>query len=291
MQVEYRLLGRPAPKEADNKYPSSEIFSDFLGIFMFGVGRKARISLISAAFMMALSGISAAKCNVTVGDLQKHLPFAQKMKILDTQEVSKDVCEVTVEVSSRFGNRFVPIFYLGPEKGVIVGALFRNKINLTSQVIGKLAAQETKKTFMKVKGQLKDIVIAQYKPKHANGKVLYAFVDPLCPFCHMAEKHFKELADKSGYTIDIVPFIVHGKPAKEKLFSFVCEHKSFNDWIESKFGKGGEKCKKAEEILKKSYKVVTALHLGGTPTFITEDGQMVEGANIPLLKQILGVKK
>ena len=248
------------------------------------------IFAVAAMGMLAFTGIShASGCNVTLNQIKEQIPIRKNMKIIRQEPAESGVCEIIVGVITPYGRSLLPIYYLKGSKGAIIGAFFKNGINRTNSVLTKIRRADVKKAFAEVKKDLPSVVMARYKPKNASGKYLYAFVDPLCPFCHMAEKHLKELADKSGYTINLVPFIVHGKPAKDKTESFICEHRTFNDWLNNNFGKGGDKCRRADEMIKKAASVVVKLHFGGTPTFITDDGQTVEGANMLKLKKILGI--
>ena len=254
--------------------------------------RRIGKTAAGAAVILAAGGYAnASQCTVTVNELLKQIPIRKKIKIIQQEPVTGGVCEVIAGVRTPYGQSYLPIYYLKNGRGVIIGAYFRNDINITNMVIARLRQTAVKKAFTEVKKELPSVVIASYRPKNANGKILYAFVDPLCPFCRMAEKHFIELADRSGYTIDLVPFIVHGLPAKKRAESFICEHKSFKDWIENNFGKGGDNCRRADEIIRKAASIVAKLHFGGTPTFITSSGEVVEGADMLKLKKILEIRR
>ena len=237
----------------------------------------------AAAFVLAFSGGAFAKCNYTQKDIYKDLPFPMgQVKIVKQQEVQKGVCSVIFE-TTKGPKRFVPVFVL-EKGGVIVGGMFKDKIPVTAKTINKIKEKETAKVFKTIAPKLKEITAAEYKPKNWNKGVIYAFVDPLCPYCHMAEKHFKEIADETGYAVAIVPFIVHGKPAKDKMESFICNGKSFDDYLSEKYGKA-KTCEKADKKIKEAYDVALKLGVGGTPTFFFDSGEMVVGANIKELKE------
>ena len=246
----------------------------------------------AAASIVLFTGATfASECSITITQLGKQLPIRRTLKIVKEKKVSKGVCEIIASTKTPFGTSYLPIYYFENREGVILGAYFKNGENLTNTEISKLRYADMKKAFAEVKKELPSVAMAEYKPKNANGKVLYAFMDPLCPYCKMAEKHLKELADKSGYTVALVPFIVHGKAAKEKVESFICSKSTFNDWLNNNYGKGGDKCSKADDMIRKAAKIAVRIHFGGTPTFLTSDGQVVEGANIQKLKQILEVRR
>ena len=253
--------------------------------------RKAALVMGVLSFFLTLSVsfAHASGCNVTMKKLLAQIPLKKDTRIIKQRHVISGVCEVIAAVKTPYGLSYLPIYYFENGEGAVIGAYFRGRENITNAVISSLRQSAVKKAFEEVKKVLPSVVIAEYRPEKANGKILYAFVDPLCPYCHVAEKHLKSLADKSGYTIALIPFIVHGKPARDKTESFICENKSFNDWINNNFGKGGDKCSRAESILRKVAGVIVKLHLSGTPTFVTGDGKIVEGANMFKLKKILGL--
>ncbi|MEM4066822.1 MAG: thioredoxin fold domain-containing protein [Candidatus Micrarchaeaceae archaeon] len=253
-----------------------------------------RKKLISFAAALALSlGVSVsafAECNYTVAQLGQQLPFPmQDARIYKQSELTPHICSIIMQVKTFNGQmQFVPLFTTS--KGIIIGTLFQNKQNVTGNQIMSLQQAESAKNFNAVKDELNSIAVATYKPKNANGKILYAFVDPLCPFCHAAEPQLQGLADQSGYTIKIMPFIVHGKPAYDKMASFICSHKgNYADYIKGDYG-NAKVCPQAKALLTKAQQIDSKLELSGTPTFFTSDGKMVVGANIVELKQVLGIK-
>ena len=255
------------------------------------VMNKVKAFIISAGIVFTASVSAFAGCNYTTGQLQAQLPFQKsKMTIQHQKQLTKDVCEIIVKTQTRYGTRFLP-FYTVKGKGIIIGTLFKNKQNITGQLISKMQSEQAKKVFASVKKELHKIVVTSYKPKNANGKVLYGFVDPLCPFCTKAESQLKGIADQSGYTIKLIPFIVHGEPAKNKVESFVCSKtkKTFLDYTSGNFG-NAKSCSNADNMIKEAKNIAVKLGINGTPTFFTSDGTEIVGANMPLIKQTLGVK-
>lgn len=256
---------------------------------------KKVMTVMSGAVMGVLLNVSLSFAGggcATISQLANQIPFplgAKNAKIVSEKKISSDVCSVIVQVKN---GRLVPLFYI-KDKGVVIGGMFQNRMPVTNMEIRKLNQRNLKTAFKskKIKELLSDAVMAEYKPKNAvKGKVLYAFVDPLCPFCRMAEKQLKQIANNTGTTVKLMPFIVHGKPAQKDAIAFICNHKTFNDWIKNDYGKVNPEdkaCLKATKILRSSLKIVEKMHFGGTPTFITGNGQIVEGANIPLLKKVL----
>jgi len=254
--------------------------------------KKTFISLLAGASLLGLVGFGTAHaaCNYTVKQLENQLPFMMKNpKIYKQQEITPQVCSIIMQVQTPMGQeQFVPVFTLG-DKGIIIGTLFQNKQNVTGTELMAIQQAASAKNFASVKNELNSIAMATYTPPKPNGKILYAFVDPLCPFCHMIEPHLQKLADESHYTVKIMPFIVHGQPAYDKAASFICSKLNFADYIKGDYGKANV-CPQAKDLLTKAQKIDTKLGLSGTPTFFTSDGQMIVGANIVQLKQVLGVK-
>ena len=252
------------------------------------VKRTLSIAVLSA-FLPAVA--LAGQCDFAVKQLNKNLPFGmENAKVVKAEKINDGLCSVIVGVKTPLGERYVPT-YVTPKNGVIIGgAYFLNKKNVTVNEINSLQEKDFKSAFEKHKSELKDVVFAKYKPKNANGKILYVFVDPLCPFCKAELPHLKSLADESGYTVELIPFIVHGEPAMKKMESFICSGGSFDDYVKGKFG-NAKPCKKSTDLLTKALKLDAKLHLQGTPTFVTSDGKMVTGLNIPLLRKDLGIKK
>lgn len=250
-----------------------------------------RKGFISFAVSLALALPSVAgtlNCSkITPRSIERQLPFPPvPMKIIQGKAIAGGtVCEMIVRIPRGQSYQFLPLYVL-KDGSVVLGARFKNKTNTVREKISELYSQSKKKLFADVKKDLKSVAIAEYKPKNASGKVLYAFVDPICPFCHMAEPKLKSLADKYGYTVVIIPFIVHGKPAYKDTENFICNGKGYNDWINRKYGKN-KKCDKAEKLLKKAQDIAVKLQLQGTPTFVTNKGTFVMGANMQRLTEVM----
>ena len=251
--------------------------------------RRKAISLIAAMTFAVPSMAGTLNCSkITPKSIESQLPFPPvSMKIMEHRAIAGgSVCEMIVRIPRGQSYQFLPIYVL-KDKSVVLGTRFKNKVNTVRDKIASLYSQSKKKLFASVKNELNNIVIATYKPKNAkNGRVLYAFVDPLCPFCRMSEPHLKPLANKYGYTVKIIPFIVHGKPAYQDAENFICNHKTYNDWIHNKFGKD-KKCSEAENLLNHAQSVDMKLQLQGTPTFVTNKGTFVMGADLKRLENVM----
>ena len=251
--------------------------------------RRKVISLIAAMAFAVPSMAGTLNCSkITPKSIEGQLPFPPvPMKIMEHKAIAGgSACEMIIRIPRGQSYQFLPIYVL-KDKSVILGTRFKNKVNAVRDKIANLYSQSKKKLFANVKDELDDIVIATYKPKNAKkGRVLYAFVDPLCPFCRMSEPHLKSLADRYGYTVKIIPFIVHGKPAYQDAENFICNHETYSDWIHNKFGKN-KKCSEAENLLNHAQNVDMKLQLQGTPTFVTSKGTFVMGADLKRLENVM----
>ncbi len=244
-------------------------------------------ALTTATTVTAIAG--GLNCSeITPGSIERQLPFPPlPMKILQNKPVADGTaCEIIARMPAGKTVQFIPIYVLH-DGSVVLGTRFKNKVNAAGDKLAALYNQAKKKIFASVKNELNGIAIATYAPKKTvKGRVLYAFVDPLCPFCHMADPHLEVLANKYGYTIKIVPFIVHGQPAYDKAESFICNNGTYADWIDNKFGEK-KTCEKAENLLKNAQEIDGELQLEGTPTFATEQGNFVFGANLQQLTALM----
>lgn len=250
--------------------------------------KKSIISLTVAGILTFAGSAFASGCNYTLDQIGQQVPFPmQNAKIYKQSELTSDICSIIMQVKTPTGQeQFVPLF--ATQKGIIIGTLFQNKQNITGTELMKLQTMASAKNFQAVKNELGSIAIATYTPPKPNGKILYAFVDPLCPFCHMAEPQLQGLANESHYIVKIMPFIVHGQPAYDKAASFICSKLNYADYIKGDYG-NAKVCPQAKDLLAKAQQIDAKLGLTGTPTFFTSDGEMVVGADMPQLKTILGI--
>ncbi len=252
------------------------------------IKKVAAVILATSPFL--LPGLSmAGQCSYSVKQIKQNLPLrTNNVVVVKQNQVNKGLCRVIVKINSPMGDRFIPV-YVTPNSGVIVGgAYFVNKRDVTKSEIANMEMDIFKKNFKIYKKELKNVAIAEYKPKNANGKRLYVFMDPLCPFCKLESPKLKGLADRSGYTIDLIPFVVHGKPALKKVESFICLHKTFDDYVSGNFG-SAKPCAKSTKLLMNALRIDKGLQLRGTPTFVTSDGKIATGADSRTLKKMLGI--
>ena len=119
--------------------------------------------------------------------------------------------------------------------------------------------------------------------------------DPDCPFCRTASAFFSKRSDVTRY-IFFYPLSIHPN-AEAKIRQIFCADDRARAYEEAMTGKLDDMkftpCKKdeADNLLKAHKEIGDRLGVAGTgtPLFLI-DGQIVNGANIPLMEKILGPK-
>ena len=241
------------------------------------------LSLASSAFAVQGCGNLNLKTN---------LPNF-KYSVVKKTPIGSGLCQVIVSVYTPQGNQPVPV-YANP-KFAIIGQLFKDKADVTQLVLTAYNEKAVKSSLKEYKAELDKAAVAEYVPKNPNGKVLYAFEDPICPFCDMMKPHMIKLANESHWTINLIWDIVHGKPAFDMATKLVCNHFTYANYSEFKNtaldplskGKG---CMSGIKKVKLDEKVSSEFQISGTPTFITSTGKEIIGANLQMLKSVMGVK-
>lgn len=259
--------------------------------------KNTAVAIIIAAGFIAFSIIVvgilitpfAAHADTCSGlNLTKNIYMPANAKVVNKTDKA-GVCQVTIKIRNYMGqDQYLPVY--ATKKFVLVGTMFINKKNVTDGLITRLREKQIKQNLADAKPYFK-YDFAEYKPKNANGKSLYVFVDPLCPFCHEIEPYLKGLANKSGYAVKMYFMIVHGKPAYKDALGFACSGKGFSSYIHDaknlKYGTGS--CATGKNLLKMDAKLDAVFTVSGTPTFITSGGKEVVGANLNGIRQMLGL--
>ena len=247
-------------------------------------------------FFVGLKPVNSCS-NVNLKYISKNYPSLFRAKILQKESVSSSLCKVLVENY----NQAPQILYVSKEF-VLNGNMFKRRVNLnylTLKTYEKNLYKEELDSFNKnlpakvnkLINKLNKATVAVYVPKNANGKVLYEFSDPLCPYCDMAKRNILKLANKTGYTVKLIWFIVHGEAADniaEKLISANFTYKNyvkyFNTVDNPILKKDISITKYAKNKLKYDEKIDLMFKLKGTPTFITSTGKGVTGYDVKLLR-------
>ncbi len=121
-------------------------------------------------------------------------------------------------------------------------------------------------------------------------KVVYMITDPQCPFCKMAEKYLKKLADEGKVTIKVVLFPleqIHPGSTK-KAVSLICDKKGFTELM--KGYSSANQCEAGKEKVKKTVKFLREHGISATPTFIFPNGEVEEGLSKRVINKIKNEK-
>ncbi|MDI1472931.1 DsbC family protein [Thermodesulfovibrio sp. 1176] len=177
------------------------------------------------------------------------------------------------EVVSKDGN----IVYWSPKGYMIFGEIWTST--------GKSITAERRQEIVAEKFKNLDLSDAV---KIGNGKnKVITFTDPDCPFCRKSYEFLSKRNDITEYLF-LLPF--HGDSSKKKIAYLLCSKDKKQAYSEIMSGRevsvSNECIKKSEETFKKHLSVAQSMGIGGTPTFYI-NGKLVQGANIPLIENIL----
>jgi thiol:disulfide interchange protein DsbC len=203
-------------------------------------------------------------------DLRKHLPFLPEgVEVLEKREVYS-LCEMVL----REREEFFTIY--GTKDYVIVGNLISMGKSVSNESVMEVQAKVVKERL----SDLRALAAAVYG---GGQKEVFFVSDPDCPYCNGIKRKVKELADKNGYKVYLLwfPLPMHPK-AKEKAISFVCEKRTYEDYLADAYGKSI--CSEGTDKVEKTLKVLNGL-VNATPTFIFSDGRIVVGGNPRALEE------
>jgi len=203
-------------------------------------------------------------------DLRKHLPFLPEgVEVVEKREVYS-LCEMVL----REREEFFTIY--GTKDYVIVGNLISMGKSVSNESVMEVQAKV-------VKEKLSDLRALAATVYGGGQKEVFFVSDPDCPYCNGIKRKVKELADKNGYKVYLLwfPLPTHPK-AKEKAISFVCEKRTYEDYLADAYGKSI--CSEGTDKVEKTLKVLNEL-VNATPTFIFSDGRIVVGGNPRVLEE------
>jgi thiol:disulfide interchange protein DsbC len=210
----------------------------------------------------------AGVCNEV--DLRRHLPFLPEgVKVVEKREVYS-LCEMVLKDRGGYFTVY------GTKDYVIVG----NMISMGKSVSNERVMQVQAKA---IKEKLSDLRALAATVYGRGQKEVFFVSDPDCPYCNGIKRKVKELADKNGYKVYLlwVPLPIHPK-AKEKAISFICEKRTYEDYLADAYGKSV--CPEGVSKVERTLEVLGGL-VNATPTFIFSDGRIVVGGNPKLLEE------
>jgi len=135
-------------------------------------------------------------------------------------------------------------------------------------------------------------VFASYTPSNYNGKVLYIFEDPLCPYCHKLNMHIVKYSQESGYKINLLFKIIHGQSAFNYAVSFVCGHRDINNANFIKYiglDYVGGNCSYGKDLVMDDIRISNLLGVTITPSLISNKGFRESGLSLRAIKKGLGI--
>jgi len=203
-------------------------------------------------------------------DLRRHLPFLpDSVKVVEKREVYS-LCEMVLK--DREG--FFTIY--GTKDYVIVGNMISEGRSVSNESVQAVQSKV-------VKEKLSDLRALAATVYGSGQKEVFFVSDPDCPYCNGIKRKVKELADKNGYKVYLLwfPLPIHPK-AKEKVISFVCEKRTYEDYLADAYGQSI--CSEGTAKVEKTLEVLNGL-VNATPTFIFSDGRIVVGGNPKLLEE------
>ncbi len=141
--------------------------------------------------------------------------------------------------------------------------------------------------------QLNKYVFASYTPSRFTGKTLYVFEDPLCPYCDKLNKHIVKYSNESGYRIDFIFKIIHGRQAFNYAVKFVCGHLNIDNANFVKYTEmdyRGGYCSYGKNLVMDDLDIDNDLDINITPTFLSNMGFRETGLSLSAVKKGLGIK-
>ncbi len=170
------------------------------------------------------------------------------------------------------------IFYYAPEaEAVFVGEMMTTKgRNLTQERIAQVMEKK-----------IKEIPLEKAIKIGSGKNTVIEFTDPDCSFCRKAYQFF---AGRSDVTKHVFLLSKQGAEQKAKyILTSADRAKAYNEAMSGKLDDGKFKVqdeKKGADLLNAHREIVTKMGISGTPYFFI-NGQVVRGANIPLIAKIL----
>jgi len=186
------------------------------------------------------------------------------------------LCEVILNI----GGQIVPVY--ATRDFIISGEMFSHRRQVTKEQLERVRKKVLKENLMRVES----LRYVSYKPGNAKeGKYFYFISDPDCPFCERVKGKVKELADKYGYEVRLVwyPLPFH-REAKPKVVAHYCENRTYEDYLKNEYG--SRECEEGRDMVEENIRALREF-VRGTPTFIFPDGEVVVGADMRKLEEVM----
>ncbi|KJR41382.1 protein-disulfide isomerase [Candidatus Magnetoovum chiemensis] len=220
--------------------------------------------------------------------------FVKAFPSVKPESVKETHIEGIYEIVFGGGTRIV--YYHAKSGSVIIGSIqTKEGVNITEETLNGLR----KKKDDDIKAKVKDIPLdLAVKVGDGKNKVI-EFTDPDCPFCRKVSNYFKQRDDVTRYVFLYPLTQIHPKAEEKAIYIFCSKDRA--GALEKVLG--GELDKedlskndcdsaskdKVEELLQKHKSLGNDLGVNGTPLLIVgEQGEIVHGANFPLIEKVIG---
>lgn len=235
-------------------------------------------SLVCLGIVLFLAGWAGAKdvCDGVEGKIKEHTKGKVPFEVLD-RSPSNESCQVILKLPN---GSLVPMYVY--DSYILVGTKF---VRGESPTIRRMAEVE-KKLMGELFQKLSSFKYVSYKPRGVKKERYFYFIsDPDCPFCQSIKKKVKELADKYGWEVRVVWLPLPTHPgAEKKVISFLCENKTYEDYLKDNYGK--RECEEGKREARRALREIFP-YVNGTPTFIFPDGTVVSGAVPEKLEELM----
>ncbi len=216
--------------------------------------------------------------DVTIEKLQKHVPIPNGE--IESMREKNGLCEIILNIQGQY----VPIY--AKDEFVVAGEMFQDRKQITQEKINELKAVAIKENI----AELDNATSITYTPKNAGKRKFYMITDPLCPYCNTAASNIKTILDENKVTLKTILYTVHGDEGKKKIKTAICKKFSLEQYADGKWKTEKNEtgaCKEAEDLIAKGIEITQKIGITGVPAFIFEDGQIVSGANLGKINEIL----
>lgn len=234
------------------------------------------VFLVSGAMLFQIHNRNPCE-KVTVDAINTHKQLSSAT-ILSKRPVH-GLCEVLLKE----GDRIVSVYTR--ESFLIVGKMYRERADLTEEGYMLLKSRE----FNALRTDLDESVALKHTPEGGIRHTLYMFSSPDCPYCHEVLEDLLPVLDETKTELKML--LVSKGSAETMAIKAACLQMDLNTYLSNDWtaqtDSNAPACREGAAILKKSVDLGVRLGITSVPTFFTQDGLMLKGSNIDLIKQIL----
>ena len=224
--------------------------------------RSALVILTALMFSLPSYAKIPAVCRGI--NLSKHLPMPPYKILLEKDRYG--MCEMILWIN---GN-FVPVF--ATKNFVMSGDMWSYRVQVTQADIdeakGKIFKQKN------IQNLFKSLAVAVLNPNAK--KYLVYFTDPNDENCNVIARKITKLARKYHFGVYVI-FIPIQTYSRATVETFICTHKTYNDFINQNYGDQNKYCTKADRYLAEVHNLYK-LGIDGVPEIVGYNGNFAEGS-------------